>query len=147
MSEMKGTRTVDEIVGEPLQKRPEQVIELGEDRMYVRKDSERSVTIGPGLVIDPFRVSTWPPEQQRNHRLRRALHELLASPAYSLEVGTKPDGSPGVRIRSEYDVTPEAAAFLRTYREEFITYLSWLEQVDAYSGVAAPVEMHERKAA
>lgn len=120
---------MNEIVGEPM-----------------RKDSERAVTIGPGLVIDPFNVKTWPEEQQRNHRLRRALHELMSDPRYTVEVGTKPDGSPGVRIVGE-SVTEEARSFLATYREEFITYLSWLEQIDEYSGVTGPVEMNQRKAA
>lgn len=130
MMEMMGTRTIDEIVNQ-----------------HIRKDSERSVTVGSGLVIDPFNVKTWPEEQQRNHRLRRALHELMADPRYTLEVGTKPDGTPGVRIRSEHGVTPEAQAFLTGYREEFITYLSWLEGVDEYSGVQGDVPLSSRKAA
>lgn len=129
MTERKGTRTVDAIVGEPL-----------------HLDPSRAVTIGPGLVIDPFRVSTWPEEHRRNHRLRRALHELMRDPRYTLEVGQKPDGSPGVRIRGEH-VTEEAAEFLRRYREEFITYLTWLELIDEYSGVDRPVDLNERKAA
>jgi hypothetical protein len=91
------------------------------------------------LEIDPFNVTTWPPEQQRNHRLRRALHELMSDPRYTVEVGTKPDGTPGVRIKAD-QVTPEAGEFLKRYREEFITYLSWLEQIDEYSGVQAPAE-------
>lgn len=129
---MKGTRTMNEIVGD--------------GSTLIRRDSERSVTIGPGLVIDPFNIKTWPPEQQRNHRLRRALHELLVSPVYTLEVGTKPDGTPGVRIKGE-GVTEEASEFLKRYREEFITYLSWLEQVDEYSGVTGQVDFNQRKAA
>lgn len=129
---MKGTRTVNEIVGD--------------GSAPIRLDSERSVTIGPGLVIDPFNVKTWPPEQQRNHRLRRALHELMRDPRYRLEVGTKPNGTPGVRIKAEH-VTEEAAEFLKRYREEFITYLSWLEQIDEYSGVQGDVPFSSRKAA
>ncbi len=129
---MKGTRTMNEIVGD--------------GSTLIRRDSERSVTTGPGLVIDPFNVKTWPPEQQRNHRLRRALHELMADPRYTVEVGTKPDGSPGVRINADH-VTEEAGEFLRRYREEFITYLSWLEQVDEYSGVKGEVPLFDRKAA
>ncbi len=132
MTEMKGTRTVNEIVGD--------------GSAPIRLDSERSVTIGPGLVIDPFNVKTWPPEQQRNHRLRRALHELMADPRYTVEVGTKPDGMPGVRIKGE-GVTEEAQQFLVTHREEFITYLSWLEQVDEYSGVKGEIPLFDRKAA
>ena len=130
---MKGTRTMNEIVGD--------------GSTLIRRDSERSVTIGPGLVIDPFNVKTWPPEQQRNHRLRRALHELMADPRYTVEVGTKPDGTPGVRIKSDYQVTEEAAEFLKRYREEFITYLSWLELIDADHGVTEPVQLNERRIA
>lgn len=99
------------------------------------------------LEIDPFRVSTWPEEQQRNHRLRRALHELMVDPRYRVEVGQKPDGSPGVRIKSEYGVPVEAQDFLARYREEFITYLSWLEGIDSYSGVTENVDFNQRKAA
>lgn len=118
---MRGTRTVNEIV--------------------------RAGGGADPLEIDPFNIKTWPPEQQRNHRLRRALHELLVSPVYTLEVGTKPDGTPGVRIKSDYQVTEEASEFLKRYREEFITYLSWLEQVDEYSGVTGQVDFNQRKAA
>lgn len=114
--------------------------------MTVAMKGTRTVNEIVGLVIDPFNIKTWPPEQQRNHRLRRALHELLVSPVYTLEVGTKPDGTPGVRIKGE-GVTEEASEFLKRYREEFITYLSWLEQVDEYSGVTGQVDFNQRKAA
>lgn len=126
MSERKGTRTVNEIVG------------VG---------GPAGLSGMAPLEIDPFRVSTWPEEQQRNHRLRRALHELMVDPRYRVEVGQKPDGSPGVRIKSEYGVPVEAQDFLARYREEFITYLSWLEGIDSYSGVTENVDFNQRKAA
>jgi hypothetical protein len=122
----------------------ERVVEIGDERMYIRRDSERSVTIGPGLVIDPFNVRTWPPEMQASHRLRRALHELMPDPRYTLEVGDKPDGSPGIRIRSEFGVPAEAADFLKRYREQLITYLTWLELVDEYEAVDREVGLNER---
>lgn len=114
---------------------------------HVRRDSEREVTIGPGTVIDPYNVSTWPDEQRRNHRLRRALHELMSDPSYRVEVGTKPDGTPGIRIQCDTPVPIEAQEFLVRYREELITYLSWLEQIDAYSGVEGSVPLAQRKVA
>ena len=43
----------------------------------VRRDPGGTLTIGPGLVIDPFDVRSWPPEHRRGHRLRRALHEAV----------------------------------------------------------------------
>lgn len=93
----------------------------------IRRDSERSLTIGPGLVIDPFDVKTWPPEHQRGHRLRRALHELIPHPDYRIVIGVKPDGMPGIRIESAHDISNDARAFLTHYREELISYMSWLE--------------------
>lgn len=114
------------------------------DPTYIRSDSERATTIGPGLVIDPFNVRTWPPEMQRSHRIRRALHELMPDPRYALEVGTRSDGTPGVRIVTEHGVPPEAAEFLKQYREEFITYLTWLELIDEYEGIGRVVSLNER---
>ncbi len=138
MTERKGTRTVNEIIG----------IGSGADTVVAETNTMATAAVDSvGLVIDPFNVKTWPPEQQRNHRLRRALHELMESPAYTVEVGQKPDGTPGVRIASARDVSPEASEFLRRYREEFITYLTWLEMVDEYSGVQGEVPITSRKAA
>lgn len=99
--------------------------------------------------IDPFLVDTWPPEQQRNHRLRRAIHELMADPRYRIEIGEKPDGTIGVRIVSEHNAkTPEAQAFLVKYREEFITHLTWLEAIDEEHGVSTDeTPLSARKAA
>lgn len=122
----------------------ERVVDVNGERVYVRRDSERSVTIGPGLVIDPFNVRTWPDEMQQSHRLRRALHELMPDPRYHLEVGTKPDGTPGIRLKSEYGVPEVAQAFMATYREPLITYLTWLEMIDEYSNVAGPVSLNDR---
>lgn len=93
----------------------------------VRRDSERAMTIGPGLVIDPFDVRSWPPEHRRGHRLRRALHELIPDPSYRIVIGVKPDGMPGIRIECQRDVSDDARAFLTQYREELISYMSWLE--------------------
>jgi hypothetical protein len=52
-----------------------------------------------------------------------------------------------VRIVTEYGVPEEAASFLRAYREEFITYLSWLEVMDGYHKVNGEVDFTQRKAA
>ncbi len=111
---------------------------------YIRRDSERAVTIGPGLVIDPFCVKTWPDEMQSSHRLRRALHELMPDPRYTLEVGTKPDGSPGIRLKSEYGVPSVAQSFLAEHREPLITYLTWLELIDEYEQIGREVGLNER---
>lgn len=122
----------------------ERIAEIGGERVYVRRDSERSVTIGPGLVVDPFNVNTWPTEMQASHRLRRALHELMDDPRYQLEVGEKPDGTPGIRLRSEHGVPEVAQAFMATHRERLITYVTWLELIDEYEDVGRVVELNER---
>lgn len=114
-------------------------------RATIRRDSERSVTLGPGLVIDPFDVRTWPDEHRKNHRLRRALHELIPDPSYRIEIGTKADGTPGIRIVSASDIPQEAQDFLVRYREEFITHLTWLELIDDYSGVQGEHGLNARK--
>ena len=114
------------------------------DRRYIRRDSERSTTIGPGLVIDPFNVKTWPDEMQASHRLRRALHELMLDPRYTLEVGEKPDGTPGIRLTSAFGVPDAARQFLATHRESLITYLTWLEMIDEYHDSGEGERMDER---
>lgn len=111
------------------------LVGIPEKRM-IRRDSERSLTIGPGLVVDPFDVRTWPPEHQRGHRLRRALHELIPDPRYTIVIGTKPDGMPGIRIESSLDISDDARAFLTRYREELISYMSWLELMRSASSEA-----------
>lgn len=115
------------------------------DRGYIRRDSERATTIGPGLVIDPFNVRTWPEEMRASHRLRRALHELMTDPRYQLEVGEKPDGTPGIRLKSEYGVPSVAQSFLAEHREALITYLTWLEMVDEYEQIGRAVGLNERR--
>ena len=94
-------------------------------------------------IIDPFDVRTWPEEARRNHRLRRALHELLPEPGYRVEVGTKPDGTDGIRI-THGEVTPDALAFLQAYRDELISHHYWLQQVDQYHGVTEDVPAWKR---
>ena len=95
-----------------------------------------AVKTGPwsSIVIDPGDVRTWPEEARRNHRLRRALHELIPDPSYRLEVGTKPDGTAGVRIVPADSATPEAMAFLVQYRDQLITHHYWLQEVEAARG-------------
>lgn len=95
-------------------------------------------------IIDPFNVRTWPEEAQRNHRLRRALHELIPDPSYRVEVGERPDGTAGIRIVPAEIVTDEAREFLAAYREELITHHYWLEQVDQYHGVTEDVPAWKR---
>lgn len=99
----------------------------------------------PG-IIDPYRVTTWPEEAQRNHRLRRALHELMADPGYRLEVGTRPDGETGIRIVPAEIVTSEARAFLTQYREELITHVFWLREIDQEAGITEDVPPWKRAA-
>lgn len=107
-----------------------------------------SVTAEPettfvGRMIDPYDYRTWPDEAQRNHRLRRALHELMVDPAYEIEVGKRPDGEIGIRLKPAESVTPEARMFLAKFRDELITHHYWLEQVDEYHGTT-PVPVHGR---
>lgn len=98
-------------------------------------DTPATVFSDDGRRIDPMDAKTWPEEAQRNHRLRRALHELMPVSSYHVEVGTRPDGSAGIRIVPAESASTEALEFLRQYREELITHHYWLEQVDDYHGV------------
>lgn len=99
------------------------------------------------IVIDPFDVRTWPEEARRNHRIRRALHELMPEPSYRVEVGKRPDGTDGIRIVPAESASPEALDFLRAYREELITHHYWLEEVDKDHGVQSGTPVWQRSAA
>jgi hypothetical protein len=66
-------------------------------------------------------IDNWTNEQRRRHRLRRALHELMADPCYRLTA----EGSQ-LAITPKTAITPEADAFIRQYKAELVTHLQWL---------------------
>jgi hypothetical protein len=77
------------------------------------------------LYPDPGDIRTWTPEQRRRHRLRRALHELMAHPAYSIDV------SGGMFVVGPKDaITAEARGFIAAHRADLIEHEAWLQRID-----------------
>jgi Spy/CpxP family protein refolding chaperone len=60
-------------------------------------------------------------EDARRHRIRRALHELMADPRYRLEVK---NGK--LAIKPKEALTPEAQAFIETYKADLIQHVGFL---------------------
>jgi hypothetical protein len=69
-------------------------------------------------------MDMWSDEQRRRHRLRRALHELVSDPRYTLRA----EGD-RLTITPKDVITPEADAFIKQYKTELVTHLHWLGEV------------------
>ena len=74
--------------------------------------------------------SNWTPERQRQHRIYRAFHELLAHPKYTIQIDRAkllPQITVSVREGLDSAMTPEADKFRKTYRAILVEHHEWLE--------------------
>lgn len=76
-------------------------------------------------VNNPSDTRTYGPEELRRHRLRRALHELMATPGYRLRVG-----GGQLLVGPKEAVTPEARQFIQQYRSDLMQHLEFLGEVE-----------------
>lgn len=78
-----------------------------------------SATIATKSDVVKYRARwTQDGEVQRRHRLLRALHELLDSPAYTLAATVSADGQRTIRIAPPDVITDEARTFAREHKAD-----------------------------
>ena len=74
------------------------------------------------VMPNPSDTRTYLPEQQRRHRLRRALNELMAGYGYHIKISDE-----GRLIVGPKELmTPEAREFIQRYRDDLLIHVQWL---------------------
>lgn len=71
--------------------------------------------------MTPSDIRTYGPEQLRQHRLRRALHELMADPGYHIKVNGEQ-----FNIGPATAMTPEAREFIVRHKADLVQHCAWL---------------------
>ncbi len=71
--------------------------------------------------MTPSDIRTYGPDERRRHRLRRALHELMADPGYHITAN-----GDRLLIGPAEMVTPEAEEFIRRWKPDLVQHVAWL---------------------